>query len=299
MPVPAQLPPDVAAFTGRADQLKLLDGLSPDPDAPGTAVAVCSIAGMAGVGKTALAVHWGHRVRASFPDGQLYLDLRGHSPGPALSAREALAHMLRSFGVPPEVLDDPDLAVGHYRSLLAGRRVLVVLDTAASADQVRPLLPAGPGSLVLVTSRQRLSGLVARDGARQVILDVLDPEDAVQLLTRLLGEDRVSREARAVADLARACSYLPLALRIAAANVVDRFGASIDSVVRGAQTLAALEVAGDEQASVRRAFQLSYAAQVPPAQRLFRLIGVVTVAEVTAAAGRHCPAPRSRPRPAT
>jgi tetratricopeptide (TPR) repeat protein len=242
---------------------------------------------MAGVGKTALAVHWGHRVRSRFPDGQLYLDLRGYSPGPSVSAREALSHMLRSFGVPPEVSADADLAVGHYRSLLAGRRVLVVLDNAASADQVRPLLPGGPGSLVLVSSRQRLSGLVARDGARQVTLDVLDPDDAVQLLSRLLGEERVAAQPQAVADLARACSYLPLALRIAAANVADRPGADIEDLVRavrGGQTLDALEVAGDDQASVRRAFQLSYAMLAASARRLFRLLGIVTVAEVSAGA---------------
>jgi DNA-binding SARP family transcriptional activator/Tfp pilus assembly protein PilF len=284
-PVPAQLPPDVAEFAGRADQLKMLDGLLPDHDGPATAGPVCAIAGMAGVGKTALAVHWGHRARSRFPDGQLYLDLRAYSPGPDMRQPEALTHLLRSLGVPPnDIPTEVDLAVGHYRSLLARRRVLVVLDNAANADQVRPLLPAGPGSMALVTSRDRLAGLVARDGARQLTLDVLDPDDALLLLTRLLGEERVNAEAAAVADLAVVCSRLPLALRIAAANVADRPAASIAGLVRsirGDQTLAALDVAGDERASVRRAFELSYAALTPGARRVFRLLSTVTVVDVT------------------
>jgi DNA-binding SARP family transcriptional activator len=285
---PEQLPPDVSHFTGRLDHLKTLDGLLPDAEGPGTAVVVSAIAGLAGVGKTALAVHWGHRVRGHFPDGQLYVNLRGHAVGPAMSAHEALTHLLRSCGVPPEdIAEDADVAAGRYRSLLARRRMLVVLDNAASADQVRPLLPAGPGSMVLVTSRHRLTGLAARDGARPIALDVLDPDEALDLLSHLLGPDRVAAEPEATADLARACSYLPLALRIAAANAANHPASSVAEQVRavhGAEPLAALEVAGDEQASVRRAFDLSYDVLPVPARDLFRLLGLVAAVDVTAEA---------------
>jgi DNA-binding SARP family transcriptional activator len=283
--VPAQLPPDVSHFTGRFDQLKTLDGLLPDADGPSPAVVVSAIAGLAGVGKTALAVHWGHRVREHFPDGQLYVNLRGHAVGPPMSAHEALHHLLRSCGVAgEEIAGDIDLAAGRYRSLLAERRVLVLLDNAASADQVRPLLPAGPGSMVLVTSRHRLTGLVALDGARAVALDVLDPDEALVLLTRLLGPERVAAEPEAAADLARACSYLPLALRIAAANAANHPAASVAEQVRavhGAEPLTALEVVGDEQASVRRAFDLSYDVLPAPARALFRSLGLVSAVDVT------------------
>jgi len=283
---PAQLPPDVAGFTGRHGPLKTLDGLLPDVDGPATAVVISAIAGLAGVGKTALAVHWGHRVRKHFPDGQLYVNLRGHAAGPPLSALEALTHLLRSLGEPPEDIPaDAELTAARYRSRLAQRRVLVVLDNAADAEQVRPLLPAGPGCMVLVTSRNRLTGLVARDGARPLTLDVLDPDEAVLLLTRILGEDRVAAEPDAAAELARACSYLPLALRIAAANATNHPGSSLADQVRsvgGERPLAALEVAGDERASVRRAFDLSYEVLPADTRRLFRLLGLVFVPEVTA-----------------
>jgi DNA-binding SARP family transcriptional activator/Tfp pilus assembly protein PilF len=301
--VPAQLPPDVAGFTGRSEALKALDDLLPDAqltaaDGPATAVVVAAVAGLAGVGKTALTVHWGHRVRGHFPDGQLYVNLRGHTAVAAMSALDALTHLLRSLGVAPEEIGtdpaDVELAAAQYRSLLARRRVLVVLDDAAGVEQVRPLLPAGPGSMVLVTSRYRLTGLVARDGARLITLDVLDADEALGLLTHVLGADRVAAEPEAAAELARACSHLPLALRIAAANASQHPAVSLADQARTLRerALTALEVADDDRASVRRAFDLSYEVLPADARLLFRRLGIVAAPEVSAeAAGALTGAP--------
>jgi len=165
-------------------------------------------------------VHWAHRVRDRFPDGQLYMDLRGYATGSPLRPVEALARFLPALGVPArDVPVDVEQAAGLYRSLLAGRRMLVLLDNAGHPDQVRPLLPGSPGCLVLVTSRDHLGGLVARDGAVGLTLDVLTGDEAHALLTRLLGADRVAAEPAAVAELAGLCGHLPLALRIAAAKL--------------------------------------------------------------------------------
>ncbi|GAB3451327.1 AfsR/SARP family transcriptional regulator [Actinophytocola sediminis] len=275
---PAQLPPDVHGFTGRAGHLSTLDTLLRAGDRRAVAVAVVSGAG--GVGKTALAVHWAHHARERFPDGQLYANLRGHSPGaPPARPIEVLARFLPALGVPAEqVPTDLAAASALYRTMLADRRVLVVLDNAARPDQVRPLLPSGPGCAVLVTSRDRMVGLVAVDGARALPLDVLAPEEAQALLTELLGEHRVRGEQEAVGELAKLCVFLPLALRIAAANLAGNPGHGIaDQVLelREGNPLTALEVHGDEQAAVRGAFELSYAALPAAARRLFRLLGLV------------------------
>jgi DNA-binding SARP family transcriptional activator/tetratricopeptide (TPR) repeat protein len=284
--VPAQLPADVPGFTGRADHLRTLDRLLPDGDRQ--AAHAVAVAGLAGVGKTALVVHWGHRVRDRFPDGQLYLDLRGYTADAPVRPEEALAHLLRSLGEPAEQLPaDVQTAAGRYRSLLADRRVLVVLDNAASADQVRPLMPASPGSVVLVTSRDRLTGLVAREGADSLILDVLAPDEAHHLLAAILGPQRVAAEPAAAADLAGLCSRLPLALRVAAANLTGRPWSTIAELVaalRDGDRLAALDVDDDEQTGVRRAFDLSYQTLHPDTQRIFRLIGGVPGPDVTAGA---------------
>jgi DNA-binding SARP family transcriptional activator len=231
--VPAQLPAPVPAFTGRADQLKALDELADQRDD----MVVAAITGMAGAGKTALAVYWAHQVRERFPDGQLYANLRGFgavcepnrnrssAAGRPVAPIEALTGFLRALGVPAEQVPvGPEPAAALYRSTLAGRRMLVVLDNATGADQVRPLLPGTPGSLVVVTSRDRLRGLVARDGARRIGLGTLAPDEAAVLLSRLLGADRVAAEPDAAAELARHCAYLPLAIRIAAAQVVGPRG---------------------------------------------------------------------------
>jgi DNA-binding SARP family transcriptional activator/tetratricopeptide (TPR) repeat protein len=283
---PFQLPADASSFTGRTAELAALDALvgkdsDTAPDRPPTVV-VSAIAGAPGVGKTALAVRWAHRVADRFPDGQLYVNLRGHATSPPLRPIDALARFLRALGVAADQTPvEEDEAAALYRSTLAGTRTLVVLDNAVDADQVRPLLPASPTCLTVVTSRDRLTGLVALDGAHRVTLGVLPEADAVDLLCRLIGADRVgaepSAEPDAVTELARQCGYLPLALRIAAANLADRPYESIAGYTAGLAEgrLAALAVDGDGQAAVRAAFDLSYAALPEPAQRMFRLLGLV------------------------
>ncbi|MFI5592008.1 BTAD domain-containing putative transcriptional regulator [Amycolatopsis sp. NPDC051758] len=280
--IPKQLPAGSDGFTGRTAELSFLDGTVA---AGGTIVAV---SGTAGVGKTALAVHWAHRVRDRFPDGQLYANLRGHAEGAPAPPVEILAQFLSALGIPAErVPADAETAAALYRTLTTDRKVLVLLDNAAGPQQVRPLLPAGPGCLVVVTGRDRMTGLVAVHGARRLTLDVLNPEDAVELLAGVLGRDRVRAEAEAAVEFAKLCVHLPLALRIAAANLADRPGYGIEDYVaelREGNLLAALAVQGDEQTAVRTAFDLSHAALPADAQRLFRLLSLVPGADVGAEA---------------
>jgi DNA-binding SARP family transcriptional activator len=279
---PAQIPAGAAGFTGRDRLLRQLDGLLPSR---GPAVAIVTIAGTPGVGKTALAVHWAHRVRDRFGDGQLYVNLRGYAAGEPVRSIDALARFLHALGVSAEqVPTDVEEAAALYRSVLADRRMLVLLDNAHHPDQVRPLLPGAPGCLVLVTSRDALTGLVARDGARGLRLDVLTPAEANDLLTYLLGVDRVHAEPAAVIELAELCAHLPLALRITAANLGEHTVAEYCELLRAGNRLAALQVDGDEQAAVRAAFDLSYAALPDDARRLFRLLGLVPGPDVTVAA---------------
>jgi DNA-binding SARP family transcriptional activator/tetratricopeptide (TPR) repeat protein len=290
-PVPAQLPADVDAFIGRTVHLRLLDDLLMSGAEPATAVRIAALSGAGGVGKTALAIRWAHRARPHFPDGQVYVNLCGYATSPPLRPIEALDRLLLALGVPPEgVPADEQSAAGLYRTVLADRRVLVVLDNAQSADQVRPLLPGGPSCAVLVTSRDAMPGLVAREGARQVVVDVLPADDAVGLLTRLLGAARVTAEPAATARLAELCAGLPLAIRIAAANLTGRGHRRITDYVaeleRG-DRLAALAVHGDPGSAVAAAFDLSYRGLPDDAQRLFRLLGLAPgpdIALVSAAA---------------
>jgi tetratricopeptide (TPR) repeat protein/transcriptional regulator with XRE-family HTH domain len=280
-----QLPMDVAGFTGRADSLTWLDRLLSGGAGTAAAVVISAIGGTAGVGKTALAIHWAHRVRTHFPDGQLYVNLRGYAPTPPMRPIEALAHFLHALGVAAEQVPvEMEEAAALYRTLLADRRVLVVLDNAGHADQVRPLLPGSKGCLVLVTSRDRLAGLVATHGAQRLGLDVLAPDEAVLLLARILGEERVATEPKATAEVAEVCGFLPLALRIAAANLLDQPQHSIADYVsrlRAGDRLAGLAVDGDPQAAVGVAFDASYASLDPQARRLFRLLGLVPGPTVT------------------
>lgn len=276
---PAQIPAGVAGFTGRQTLLRQLDGLLPSR---GPAVAIVTITGTPGVGKTAAAVHWAHRVRDRFGDGQLYVNLRGYATGDPVRPIDALARFLHALGVPAEqVPTDVEEAAALYRSVLADRRMLVLLDNAHHPDQVRPLLPGAPGCLVLVTSRDALTGLVARDGARGLRLDVLSPAEARTLLEYLLGADRVHAEDEAVTELAELCAYLPLALRITAANLGEHTVAEYCELLRAGNRLATLQVDGDEQAAVRAAFDLSYAALPDDARRLFRALGLVPGTDVT------------------
>ena len=265
---PAQLPAATGDFVGRAAEFERLDALV----RTGTATTVV-VSGMAGVGKTALAVNWGHHVRSAFPDGQLYVNLNGYAPGPPLAPLRVLAGLLIALGVPPErVPTDQDEATALYRTMLADRRVLVMLDNAARPDQVRPLMPGGSHCRVVVTSRSGLGGLVARDGARSLGLAVLTPDDAVKLLERLTGAATPS----VLPELARLCAYLPLALRIAAARLLGHPNGAGGYLARlaDANRLAALEIDDDQEAAVRAAFDLSYAALDAPARRMFRLLGL-------------------------
>jgi DNA-binding SARP family transcriptional activator len=228
---PAQLPADVADFTGRRRHLRQLHQLLAASQHT-TALSISAIVGGAGTGKTALAVHWAHQVRHRFGDGQLYVDLRGATPTAPVRPIQALTNLLRGLGVAAsDVPDELDQAAALYRTLLADRRVLVVLDDTRDTDQLRPLLPGSPDCLVLVTSRDQLAGLVAQQGARRLTLDVLTPAEAKTLLARVLGDQRVRTEPTATAELIRACGRLPLALRTAAADLAGQPRRSIASSV--------------------------------------------------------------------
>jgi DNA-binding SARP family transcriptional activator/Flp pilus assembly protein TadD len=278
--VPRALPNAVSRFAGREDELATLTGLleqapgqTPE-QAPGTVV-ISAIGGTAGVGKTALAVHWAHQVAERFPDGQLYLNLRGYDPGQPMSPDAALATFLQVLGVPgPEIPADADERAVRYRSLLAGRRMLVLLDNAGSVDQVRPLLPASAGCMALVTSRDSLAGLVARDGAQRLDLDLLPLADATGLLRALIGE-RATADAGATLALAGQCSRLPLALRVAAERATERPGTSLAGLVAELadeqRRLDLLDAGGDARTAVRAVFSWSYRHLDPAAARAFRL----------------------------
>ncbi|RSN29125.1 AfsR family transcriptional regulator [Amycolatopsis sp. WAC 04169] len=276
---PRQLPAAVPTFTGRTVQLRRIDALV----AGGAPVVVVS--GTAGVGKTALVLQWAHGALDRFPDGQLYLNLHGCARSATVTAAEALVRLVRSLGVPPDRIPvDPDELAALYRSELAGKRILVVLDNAGTADQVRPLLPGRPGSLVVVTGRQELPGLVVLHDAGAVRLDLLTEEEGLKLLARLVGAQRVKEERRAAATLVRLCAGLPLALRIAAADIGIGRDRPIGAVVDGlrADRLDRLGIDGDPSTAVRAAFELSYRRLGPAAQGLFRLLGVVQVPDFTA-----------------
>jgi tetratricopeptide (TPR) repeat protein len=277
-PVPAQLPPDVVGFAGREDHVRhLLDLLRDPPTASKTSTVVISaIAGTAGVGKTALAVHWGHRVRRSFPDGQLYVNLRGFGPGAVMSADRAVRILLDALGVPAERMPAQfDAQVGLYRSLLSGRRVLVLLDNARDADQVRPLLPGAPGCVVIVTSRNDLAGLVAQAGARPIRLDVLTTGEARDLLIRRLGHDRVAAEPAALTEIIDRCGRLPLALAVVAARAAGHPETPLSDVAAQLRESGLRGLAGDDAASdPGTVFGWSYLALRPGAARMFRLMGL-------------------------
>ncbi|HEX9039741.1 MAG TPA: BTAD domain-containing putative transcriptional regulator, partial [Trebonia sp.] len=264
-PVPAQLPPTVAGFAGRDRELAELGALL--ASAPSGGGPVVAVSGTAGVGKTALVVHWAHRHRDDFPDGQLYANLAGYAPAPPLPPERVLAGFLRALGVPAErIPPEVDEATGLYRSLLADRRVLVVLDNARDPGQVRPLLPGGAGCLTVITSRDRLAGLAVREGARLLPLGVLSKDEALAVLSAVLGADRVSAERDAAVAVAELCACLPLALRIAAAHLARQAGQPLSGLaaeLREGNRLSVLSVPGDEQSAVRVSFDLSYAALRP------------------------------------
>jgi tetratricopeptide (TPR) repeat protein/transcriptional regulator with XRE-family HTH domain len=279
--IPAQLPADVRAFTGRTAELVQLDELSartPAGDADPTGAAIGVLCGTAGVGKTALAVHWAQRARHRFPDGQLYVNLRGFDPGGSpVPPAEAVRRFLDAFGVPPhQVPHSFEAQVGLYRSLMADRRVLVVLDNARDAEQVRPLLPGAPGCFAIVTSRNRLSGLVA-ETAHPVTLDLLTTGEARELLAYRIGPDRVAAEPPAVAEIITECARLPLALSIVAARAASHptFGlAALAGELRAARGSLDTFTGADQATDARAVFSWSYRQLSPDAARLFRLLGL-------------------------
>jgi DNA-binding SARP family transcriptional activator/Flp pilus assembly protein TadD len=281
--IPAQLPLAVPAFAGRAAELASLDTLLPESTAAGAArpatVVISAVSGTAGVGKTALAVHWAHRVAHRFPDGQLYVNLRGFDPnGAPLDPGEAVRGFLDALGVPAQRLPAGLPAqTALYRSLLAGKRVLVVLDNARGVEQVRPLLPGAPGCLVVVTSRDQLTGLVATEGARPLTLDLLSTAEARELIACRLGCERVVAESDAVDDIVARCARLPLALAVAAARAATRPGfplAVLAAELRDATGVLDVLRGGDGATDVRAVFALSYQALSPGTARLFRLLAL-------------------------
>ncbi len=287
--LPRQLPPAVRHFAGRADELTTLNGLLGELGAPGGAAVICVITGAAGAGKTALATYWAHQVAGRFGDGQLYVNLRGFDPrGTPAGPAEAIRGFLDALEVPPaRVPASLDGQVALYRSILADRQMLVLLDNARDTQQVRELLPGGPNCMVVITSRSQLTGLVATEGARPLPLDVLSEPDAEQLLAGFIGPWRIAEQQEAAAALVQACARLPLALAIAAARAAVRADlplAELAGELRdSARTLDALE-GGDPFSSVRAVISWSYELLSEPAARMFRLLGVHPGPEISAAA---------------
>ncbi|KAB8165735.1 tetratricopeptide repeat protein [Streptomyces sp. 3MP-14] len=279
---PVQLPSDIGGFVGRETELAWLDerlaAAARDAAQP---VPVSVVAGTAGVGKTALVVHWAHRARGHFPDGQLYVDLRGYGPDQPVTPGDALAGFLRALGqedaaVPDELAERAAL----FRSLLDGRRVLVVLDNARGTEQVRPLLPGGPGSLALVTSRDALGGLVAREGAGRLPLDRLPRADAHRLLAELLDAPaRLAAEPASADALVERCARLPLALRITAELARSQPARSLAELVGELadrrEALDVLDLDDDPSTALRAVFSWSYQRLAPEVAAVFRLLGLL------------------------
>lgn len=272
--VPAQLPREAAGFVGRTAELDALDRACGARSERGLALVV----GPAGVGKSSLTLHWAHRSAADFPDGQLFADLQGFSATPPVTTASVLAGFLHALGAPDtDIPSDLDQRVALYRSLLAGRRLLVVLDNVRVVADVLPLLPSGPGCAAVVTSRNLLDGLVARQGASALRIEALPPQESRDLLAGTVGGSRIAAEAEAARELVRLCDGLPLALRVAGARlathpdwtVADLVGELSDEQAR----LAGLTT-DDADLGVEAALRLSYRALPGPAAELFRLLGL-------------------------
>jgi tetratricopeptide (TPR) repeat protein len=274
--IPRQALPDVEVFIGRDEPYRQLDTLARESIARArTAVVV----GQAGVGKTALVTHWAHRSTEQFPDGQLYVDLRGYAEdGIAISPVDVLGRLLRGLGMPASDLPhELDEAASAYRSWLAGRRVLVVLDNARDPEHVRALLPSSPGCLTVVTSRDQMAGLVASNAVSVLELDVLDRPCAMALLASLLDDVRLRHDPAATNELIDLCAGLPLALRIAAAHLVANRALTVRLMVQRlrADLLATLAIGPNSATAVAAAFDISFATLSTPTQRVFSLLGAV------------------------
>ncbi|MBP2327213.1 DNA polymerase III delta prime subunit [Kibdelosporangium banguiense] len=289
--VPRGLPAAIRGFTGRATELTALDHLlsSASFDEGCSGLPILAVSGPPGVGKTALAIRWAHRVRDQFPDGCLYVDLRGYAPDRPMTPVEALGTLLGCLGddVPP----DPAVRGARYRSLLANRRMLVLLDNALCAEQVRPLLPGTGSCVVVVTSRDDLAGLVARDGAHRVALDVFPMSDGLVLLGALLGAERVRADPQAAATLVLRCGLMPLAIRVAAEIAAARPHAALTEIGHD-HALDWLAAGGDPRTDVRAVFSWSYrhlATSAPDAAAIFHTLGrhsgILPLARAAALAG--------------
>ncbi|GAA2655973.1 BTAD domain-containing putative transcriptional regulator [Streptomyces aculeolatus] len=293
---PAQLPPGVAGFTGREAYLRRLERLLPGADGGSADASICAVVGTAGVGKTALAVHWAQRVAERFPDGQLYVNLRGFAAGDSpVEPAEALRACLQALRIPDSrIPEGTDARTGLFRSLLAGRRVLVVLDNARDDCQVLPLLPGAPGCATLITSRHRLPSLVAETGADQIVLEPFSTEEARQLLVRRLTAEQLAGRQDAVSDIVNGCERLPLALALAAAHLAARPGITLTALADRTPDSGGCELTAD----VRTVLSWSYRVLSPAAARLFRLLGLHPGPEFgtgAAAALAGIGPPRARP----
>jgi DNA-binding SARP family transcriptional activator/Tfp pilus assembly protein PilF len=291
-PRPAMLPAAVPGFTGRARELEALSMMLARPGHPGpggTPVVITAIGGTAGVGKTALALHWARQAAARFPDGQLYVNLRGFGPSAdPLPPAEALREFLDALHVPAaQIPADLEARQALYRSLLAEQRVLILLDNARDPAQVRPLLPATPGALVLITSRSELTGLIAADGARPLSLDVLTDTEAHQLIAGRIGAARVAAEPAAAYELIALCARLPLALAITAARAAAQPAfplAALAAELRDARGRLDALSTGEDATDVRAVLSWSYQNLPAPAAHLFRLLAVHPGPDITAPA---------------
>lgn len=288
---PRELPASARPFVGRGLELTALTALLESEDGPAAgSVTIAAICGTAGIGKTALAAHWAHRHAGHFPDGQLYVDLRGFGAGRLLPVADALAGFLRALGGSdrdiPETIAE---RARRYRTLLAGRQMLIVLDNARDETQVRPLLPADPGCMVLVTSRCQLAGLVAREGAHLISLDLLAEQEARELLTARLGAARAAAEPQVVTELIDLCGRLPLALGLAAARAAGRPGfalAQLRSQLTDVRDRLDSLDAGDGEADLRAAFSWSLRRLSEHAVLMFRLLGLHPGPDISIAAAR-------------
>jgi transcriptional regulator with XRE-family HTH domain len=286
--VPRQLPPSSADFVGRTSELRVLSGALARRDRAGETV-ILGIVGTAGVGKTVLAVHWAHQIADRFPDGQLYVDLQGFDPSTdPLAPADVIAGFLHSLGLSSaQVPPSAHAAAGMYRSLLAGLRMLIVLDNARDPEQVRPLLPGNPACTVVVTSRNRLTGLVVAQGARPLYLDILTWADALELLTRRLGAKRLAEEPQAAKDLIGLSARLPLALAVVAARAAASPRMPLRDVVadlrESDRPLDAVET-GEPTTSLRAMLSGSYRQLSDPAASMLGLLGLLSAPGFTAGA---------------
>lgn len=286
---PAQLPADLAIFAGRRAELDLARTLLPKDGGHAETMTIGVVSGMAGIGKTTLAVHLAHEIAEGFPDGQLFINLRGFdATGSIMMPEEAVRIFLDALGVPPQrIPTQPEAQASLYRTLLADRRMLIVLDNARDSEHVRPLLPGSPNCLVIVTSRNQLTSLIANEGAQPLTLHQLTPSDAHDFLRLRLCNERVTAQPLAVEEIVTLCGRLPLALSVVAARAAVNPGFPLSAIadeLRDGQGSLDAFVSGDLSTDVRAVFSWSYDALSVSASRLFRLLGLHDGPDISAPA---------------